>query len=131
MRLCEAMVFADELDIHLLPKVGYAWMSKGTQVEVMTPGTHAKQYLATALHLAAGTLHHGVGPRQADMEDHLDRHGPGKYQLSDLYVEPAVTATGEQSVTEAHAAAACVYQSSVERLRLGIEALPLLSPKLV
>jgi transposase len=34
----EAMVFADELDIHLLPKVGCAWMPKGTQLAIMTPG---------------------------------------------------------------------------------------------
>ena len=34
----EVMVFVDELDIHLLPKVGAAWMPQGTQVEVMTPG---------------------------------------------------------------------------------------------
>jgi hypothetical protein len=32
----EVMVFADELDIHLLPKVGAAWMPQGTQEEVMT-----------------------------------------------------------------------------------------------
>src|SRR4029434_199363 len=42
----EAMVFADELDIHLLPKVGYAWMPKGTQLSVMTPGQNQKHYLA-------------------------------------------------------------------------------------
>ena len=42
----EVMVFADELDIHLLPKVGAAWMPKGTQLEVMTPGQNAKHYLA-------------------------------------------------------------------------------------
>ena len=29
----ELMVFADELDIHLLPKVGAAWMPQGTQEE--------------------------------------------------------------------------------------------------
>jgi transposase len=38
LKFCEAMVVADELDIHLLPKVGCAWMPKGTQMEVMTPG---------------------------------------------------------------------------------------------
>ncbi|HEY5864500.1 MAG TPA: hypothetical protein VI542_02955 [Candidatus Tectomicrobia bacterium] len=32
------MVFADELAMHLLPKVGAAWMLQGTQAEVMTPG---------------------------------------------------------------------------------------------
>jgi len=42
----EVMVFADELDIHLLPKVGAAWMPKGSQEEVMTPGQKEKHYLA-------------------------------------------------------------------------------------
>ena len=41
-----ALLFADELDIHLLPKSGYQWMPKGTQVEVPTPGTNEKHYLA-------------------------------------------------------------------------------------
>jgi DDE superfamily endonuclease/Winged helix-turn helix len=62
LQLCEALVFADELDIHLLPKVGYAWMPQGTQLEVMTPGTNEKYYLAGALDPATGTLHHRVGP---------------------------------------------------------------------
>jgi transposase len=64
VRLWEAMVFADELAIHLLPKVGSAWMPKGTQVESMTPGTNAKPSLAGALDLAPGTLPHCVGPRK-------------------------------------------------------------------
>ena len=34
----EVMVFADELDMHLLPKVGAAWMPTGSQGEVMTQG---------------------------------------------------------------------------------------------
>ena len=38
----EVMVFADELAIHLLPKVGAAWMPKGSQEEVMTPGEERK-----------------------------------------------------------------------------------------
>jgi transposase len=66
LRLWEALVFADELDIHLLPKVGYAWMPQGTQLEVMTPGTNAKHYLAGALDLATGTLHHRLGPRKTN-----------------------------------------------------------------
>jgi putative transposase len=62
----EAIVFADELDIHLLPKVGCAWMPKGTQVSVMTPGQNQKHYLAGALDPATGTLHHCVGPRKTN-----------------------------------------------------------------
>jgi len=66
LKVSEAMVFADELDIHLLPKVGCAWMPKGTQVEVMTPGQNQKHYLAGALDLGTGTLHHCLGPRKTN-----------------------------------------------------------------
>jgi transposase len=52
----EALLFADELDIHLLPKIGYEWMPKGTQLEVMTPGTNHKHYLAGALNHLTGKL---------------------------------------------------------------------------
>jgi transposase len=60
----ELMVFADELDIHLLPKVGAAWMPQGTQEEIMTPGTNEKHYLAGALHLATGKVLYCLGPRK-------------------------------------------------------------------
>lgn len=40
LRPKEVFFFIDELDIHLLPKIGYEWMLKGTQTEVMTPGTN-------------------------------------------------------------------------------------------
>ena len=63
----EAMVFADELDIHLLPKVGCAWMPKGSQLEVMTPGQNQKHYLAGALDLATGTLRHCLGARKTNV----------------------------------------------------------------
>ena len=49
LRAGAALFFADELDINLLPKVGYQWMPKGEQVEVLTPGTNEKRYLAGAL----------------------------------------------------------------------------------
>ena len=60
----EIMVFADELDSHLLPKVGAAWMLQGTQDEIMTPGTNEKYYLAGALHLATGNVRYCLGPRK-------------------------------------------------------------------
>jgi transposase len=62
----EAMVFADELDIHLLPKVGCAWMPQGSQVAVMTPGQNAKHDLAGALDLSTGTLHYCLGVRKTN-----------------------------------------------------------------
>jgi transposase len=56
----QLLLFADELDIHLLPKVGYQWMEKDTQLEVLTPGTNEKNYLAGALDIATGHLLHCV-----------------------------------------------------------------------
>jgi transposase len=37
------MVFADELDIHLLSKIGFAWTPRGEQREVWTPGKNEKR----------------------------------------------------------------------------------------
>jgi transposase len=59
-----ALFFADELDIHLLPKLGYEWMPTGTQREVMTPGTNQKRYLAGALNHMTGQLLSVVGERK-------------------------------------------------------------------
>ena len=52
----EALFFADELDIHLLAKIGSEWMEKGTQTAVMTPGTNRKHYLAGALNYLTGKM---------------------------------------------------------------------------
>jgi transposase len=58
------LFFADELDIHLLAKLGCEWMLRGTQREVMTPGTNQKCYLAGALNFVTGRLLHLVGERK-------------------------------------------------------------------
>jgi len=57
----EAFFWVDELDIHLLAKVGYQWMEKGTQLEVPTPGKNEKQFLAAALDYRTGRIHYVVG----------------------------------------------------------------------
>lgn len=62
----QGLLFADELDIHLLAKVGYQWMEKGTQQEVMTPGTNEKNYLAGALDIVSGRLLHCVWFRKTN-----------------------------------------------------------------
>jgi transposase len=62
----QLLLFADELDIHLLPKVGYQWMEKGTQLEVMTPGTNEKNYLAGALDILTGKMVHCVWFRKTN-----------------------------------------------------------------
>jgi transposase len=81
LRAGAALFFADELDINLLPKVGYQWMPKGEQVEVQTPGTNEKRYLAGALDLTTGTLTHCVWYRKQsglflDLLETLDRTYP-------------------------------------------------------
>jgi transposase len=64
LRTGVALFFADELDISLLAKVGYQWMPKGEQVEVMTPGTNKKRHLAGALNITTGTIAHCVWYRK-------------------------------------------------------------------
>lgn len=86
----EVLVFADELDIHLLPKIGAQWMPKGTQVTVMTPGTNAKAYLAGALNLHTGRLVHCQGARKTSglfltLLETLDRTYPAP-RVQRLYV---------------------------------------------
>jgi len=60
------VLFADELDIHLLPKVGYQWMPQGTTVKLLTPGQNQKHYLAGALEPRTGRLVHCTSPRKTN-----------------------------------------------------------------
>jgi putative transposase len=57
-------VYADEVDIHLNPKIGLDWMGYGQQKEVLTPGQNAKWYLAGALDARTGELTWVDGPRK-------------------------------------------------------------------
>jgi transposase len=77
------LFFADELDIALLPKVGYQWMPRGAQVEVPTPGTNEKRYLAGALDITTGTTQQCVWYRKTtglflDLLATLDREYPAR-----------------------------------------------------
>jgi transposase len=86
----EVMVFADELDMHLLPKVGAAWMLQGTQDKIMTPGTNEKYYLAGALQLETGKVLYCLGPRKnnglfRELLALLDRTYPAG-QITRIYV---------------------------------------------
>ena len=47
-----------------MPKIGDEWMLKGTQTEVMRPGTHQKRSLAGVLGSLTGTLVHVIGERK-------------------------------------------------------------------
>jgi transposase len=84
------LLFADELDIHLLPKVGYQWMPQGAAVPLVTPGQNQKHYLAGALEVKSGRMVHCVGVRKTNvlfraLLDGLARRYP-KARFDKVYV---------------------------------------------
>ena len=75
----EVLLFTDELNIHLLPKVGYQWMPQGATVKLVTPGQNQKHYLAGALEPQTGRILHCLGTRKTNvlfqaLLDRLDAH---------------------------------------------------------
>jgi len=52
----EVILYVDEVDIHLNPKIGPDWMLRGTQKTVLTPGKNQKRYLAGAFNARTGRL---------------------------------------------------------------------------
>ena len=52
----EVVVYADEVDIDLNPKIGPDYMVRSRQKQVMTPGKNQKRYLAGALNAKTGQL---------------------------------------------------------------------------
>ena len=48
------VLYVDEVDIHLNPKIGPDWTLKGHQKTVVTPGKNEKRYLAGALNAVTG-----------------------------------------------------------------------------
>ena len=53
----EPVLYSDEVDIHLNPKLGRDWMLRGQQRRIVTPGKNKKFYLAGALDVRTGRLH--------------------------------------------------------------------------
>ena len=53
----EPVLYSDEVDIHLNPKIGRDWMLRGQQRRILTPGKNRKFYLAGALDVRTGRLH--------------------------------------------------------------------------
>ena len=52
----EVVLYQDEVDIHLNPKVGPDWMMSGEQKWLRTPGKNEKRYIAGALNRQTGQL---------------------------------------------------------------------------
>ena len=85
-----ALLFADELDIALLAKIGAQWMPKGEQLEIPTPGVNEKNYLAGALDLRTGLMTYCVWWSKraglfVDLLERLDLAYPAT-RFSRLYV---------------------------------------------
>ena len=59
--------YADEVDIHLDPKIGPDWMLPGMQRLVITPGNNEKRYLAGAYEPLRGRLVYVEGERKASL----------------------------------------------------------------
>ena len=59
------VVFADEVDVHLNPRIGPDWMLPGTQRLVLTPGNNEKRYLAGAYDPRNDRLVYVEGERKA------------------------------------------------------------------
>lgn len=60
----EVILYVDEVDIHLNPKIGPDWMLRATQKTVLTPGKNQKRYLAGALNARTGRLTWVEGDRK-------------------------------------------------------------------
>jgi len=60
----EPVLYEDEVDIHLNPKVGRDWMLPGQQRRLLTPGKNKKFYLAGALDVRTGRLHTTGAPQK-------------------------------------------------------------------
>jgi len=60
----EALVFADELELHLRPKVGAQWTRRGQRLEIVTPGPDRRCDLAAALDFRTGKLRHRTGAKK-------------------------------------------------------------------
>lgn len=60
----EIVFYADEVDIHLNPKIGPDWMLRGMQRQIITPGKNEKRYIAGALDASTRRLTWVAGPRK-------------------------------------------------------------------
>jgi len=89
----ETVVFQDEVDLNLNPKIGCMWMRRGRQAAVVTPGDDQKCYLAGSLHWRTGVLIATRGPKRngALFTAHLDelRHRLRRYRKIHLVLDNA------------------------------------------
>jgi len=58
------VLYVDEVDVDLNPRIGFAWRRRGRQTAVATPGQNRKHYFAGALNAHTGRVVHCDGPRK-------------------------------------------------------------------
>ena len=56
--------YSDEADVDLNPRIGPAWVPRGSQSAIPTPGKNQKRYLAGALHARSGKVIWAEGERK-------------------------------------------------------------------
>jgi transposase len=100
----ETVVFMDEVDVNLNPKVGCQWMRRGEQAAVETPGNNEKRYLAGSIHWRTGAVVLTEGrPKEgrsaALFLRHLDdlRRAFRHYKMVHVLCDNAGTHTAERS----------------------------------
>jgi transposase len=60
----EEVLYVDEADIDLNPRIGLTYIKRGRQPLVLTPGKNVKHYVAGALNTRTGSITHVDGPRK-------------------------------------------------------------------
>jgi|SRR5581483_1766930 len=88
----EVLLYEDEVDIHLNPKIGDDWMLPGQQKTVLTPGQNVKRYLAGALNSRTGRLAWVEGVRKTSvlfvsLVDHLLKHAYSRVNTIHLVLD--------------------------------------------
>ena len=63
----EVVLYVDEVDIHLNPKIGPDWTKRGQQKKVLTPGCNEKRYLAGAWNPKTRRLIYVEGDRKTSL----------------------------------------------------------------
>lgn len=88
----EVLLYLDEVDIHLNPKIGDDWMLRGQQKTVLTPGKNEKRYLAGALNARSGRLAWVEGTRKTSalfiaLVDHLVSRAYARAEIIHLVLD--------------------------------------------
>jgi transposase len=130
------VLYEDEVDIHLNPKLGPDWMLRGQQKLVVTPGQNAKRYVAGAFNPESGRVRWVSGERKtselfltllAALLDHypaaarlhliLDNYG-----IHTSKMVQAAIATWARRVTLHFLPPYCPTENRIERLWLDLHA---------